>query len=79
MKTQVRIRECILGNELIKYLRKCDNFLISRHASLYWVLKIIHGKAGHQKHSEQTFLLFSQLMKLYVLHNYAACVILIKF
>ena len=34
-KTQVRIREFILGNELIKYLRKCDsNFLISRQIIL---------------------------------------------
>ena len=53
--TQVRIREFILGNELIKYLRKCDNFLITRHASLYWVLKIIQGKTGHQQTLNKRF------------------------
>ena len=55
MKTQVRIRECILGNELIKYLHKCDNFLISRHAILYWVLKIIQGKVGLQNTPKKRF------------------------
>ena len=75
---QIVETQVILGNELNKYLGKCDsNFLISR--------QLILGIKNHPRegwlsiHSEQTFQLFSQLMKLYVIHNYAACFILIQF
>ena len=38
-------------------------------ASLYWVLKIIVAKAGHQNTLNKHFNPFNQLTKLYIMHN----------
>ena len=47
MKTEVRIREIILGSTNVII------FLLD--ASLYWVLKIIQGKAGLQNTLKKRF------------------------
>ena len=39
-------------------------------ASLYWVLKIIVGKAGHQNTLNKRF---NELSKVYTMRNNAAC------
>ena len=47
MKTEVRIREFILGSANV--------IILLLVASLYWVLKSIQGKAGHQNTLNKRF------------------------